>query len=114
MVEREEICEYLREHHTGRKNAIHGKELHQIFKIDARNFRRKINRLRREGEPICSDHTGYYYAENERDIRITTSRMDAMAVKVEQASNGMKLQNCSQTIVLEITIRVKEVGTNAK
>ena len=66
MDKKKAICEYLRKNHIGKENAIHSKELEKLFLLDGRSIRRKISALRQDGFPICSDETGYYYADNAR------------------------------------------------
>ena len=53
MDKKNAICNYLRIYHIGRRNAIHSKELEDIFELDGRNIRRKISALRQDGFPIC-------------------------------------------------------------
>ena len=114
MDKRTEIGLYLKEYHTGSSKSIHSRELQRLFQIDGRNLRRKINRLRQDGVPICSDNTGYYYAETQNEIRDTVFRLNELSTKICRAKDGLISHGDGQTIVLEITIRVREVGTNAK
>lgn len=114
MDKRTEICLYLKDHHTGNSNSIHSRELQRVFQIDGRNLRRKINRLRQDGVPICSDNTGYYYAETEQEVRNTVFRLNELSTKIGRAKDGMVSGTNGQTIVLEITIRVKEVPQDAQ
>lgn len=116
MEKRMKICDYLREHRTGRGKAVYSRELQHIFELDGRSLRRKINRLRQEGEPICSCENGYYYAETQRELEDTIFRLNELASKVTKAKCGMEKPSRSdgQTIVLEITIRVKEVCADAQ
>ena len=114
MDKRTEIGLYLKEYHTGSHRSIHSRELQQIFQLDGRNLRRKINRLRQDGVPICSDQTGYYYAETEKEIHDTVFRLNELSSKICRARNGLISSQNGQTIVLEITIRVKEELLNAK
>ena len=65
------ICAYLKNSHTGKSRAIHSRDLQRLFSIDGRTLRRKISALRQEGYPICSDETGYYYADNQMEINNT-------------------------------------------
>ena len=109
MDKRSEIGLYLKDHHTGSSNSIHSRELQRLFQIDGRNLRRKINRLRQDGIPICSDNTGYYYAETEQEVRDTVFRLNELSTKISRAKDGLIAGANSQTVVLEITIRVKEV-----
>jgi len=110
MEMRTKICEYLKEHHTGRNHAVYSRELQRIFALDGRNLRRKINRLRQDGEPICSCEHGYYYAETQKELDDTIFRLNEMATKVSKARDGLEqpIRADERTIILEITIRVKE------
>ena len=109
MDKRTEIGLYLKDHHTGSENAIHSRELQRLFQIDGRNLRQKINRLRQDGIPICSDNTGYYYAETEKEVRDTVFRLNELSTKISRAKDGLISGTNSQTVVLEITLQVKEV-----
>lgn len=110
MDKKTEICEYLKKNHIGKERAVYSRELQSIFSIDGRSLRRKINRLRQAGVPICSGETGYYYAENNQELRETIFRLNELETKIGKAKTGLthSIQNAGQTIVLEITIHVKE------
>lgn len=110
MDKRTEICEYLKKNHVGKERAVYSRELQRLFSIDGRNLRRKINRLRQSGVPICSGETGYYYADNEQEINDTIFWLNELETKVSRAKNGLSrsIAKNGQTVVLEITIRVKE------
>ena len=114
MDKRTEIGLYLKDYHTGSHKSIHSRELQRLFQIDGRNLRRKINRLRQDGVPICSDNTGYYYAETEQEVRDTVFRLNELSTKICRAKDGLISGTNGDAIVLEITIRVKEVGKNAQ
>lgn len=81
MDKKKAICEYLRKNHIGKENAIHSKELEKLFLLDGRNIRRKISALRQDGFPICSDETGYYYADNQKEINTTVCRLNELVTK---------------------------------
>lgn len=78
MDKKKAICEYLRKNHIGKGNAIHSKELEKLFMLDGRNIRRKISSLRQDGFPICSDESGYYYADNQKEINNTVCRLNEL------------------------------------
>ena len=103
MDRKKAICEYLRQNHIGKEKAIHSKELEKLFMLDGRNIRRKISALRQDGFPICSDETGYYYADNQKEINHT------VVTKVSNARTGLLFASVlgekEQTI--EVTIKVK-------
>ena len=89
MDKRTAICEYLKKHHTGKEKAVLSRELERLFCIDGRNLRRKISSLRKDGFPICSDESGYYYAKNQREINGTVCRMNEMVTTVSNARTGL-------------------------
>lgn len=100
---------YLMIDSIGKEKAIHSKELEKLFMLDGRNIRRKISALRQDGFPICSDETGYYYADNQKEINHTVCRLNELVTKVSNARTGLLfasvLSEKEQTI--EVTIKVK-------
>lgn len=109
MDRKKAICEYLRQNHIGKEKAIHSKELEKLFMLDGRNIRRKISALRQDGFPICSDETGYYYADNQKEINHTVCRLNELVTKVSNARTGLLFASVlgekEQTI--DVTIKVK-------
>lgn len=109
MDKKKAICEYLRKNHIGKENAIHSKELEKLFLLDGRNIRRKISALRQDGFPICSDETGYYYADNQKEINTTVCRLNELVTKVSNARTGLLFASIlgenAQTV--EVTIKVR-------
>lgn len=93
MDKKKAICEYLRKNHIGKENAIHSKELEKLFLLDGRNIRRKISALRQDGFPICSDETGYYYADNQKEIN-NGRRIGCSAHQHRQRRRGRDLPQC--------------------
>ena len=99
------ICAYLKEHHTGKSRAILSRDLQRLFSIDGRNLRRKISSLRQDGYPICSDGSGYYYADNQKEINQTVYRLNGMLTKVSNARTGLLHASLQPTpVTLEITV----------
>ena len=89
MDKKTAICRYLYRHHRGKRNAVYSRELERLFSIDGRNLRRKISSLRQDGYPICSDESGYYYADNQNEINNTIHRLSGLVTRVSNARNGM-------------------------
>ena len=89
MSKRQAICDYLREYHAGRENAVYSRELERIFNLDGRNVRRKISKLRQDGVPICSGDTGYYYASSQDEVNETVKRLNQLVTKVSNARTGL-------------------------
>ena len=89
--------------------AFISKELEKLFLLDGRNIRRKISALRQDGFPICSDETGYYYADNQKEINTTVCRLNELVTKVSNARTGLLyasiLGENAQTV--EVTIKVR-------
>ncbi len=109
MNYKEEILEYLKDHHKGTDNAVFSKELEQHFSLDGRSVRRIISKLRQEGNPICSGPKGYYYAVSQREINETIARLNELVTGVSNARTGLLYSRSFQNRpVIEITIRFKE------
>lgn len=109
MDKKKAICEYLRKNHIGKGNAIHSKELEKLFLLDGRNIRRKISALRQDGFPICSDETGYYYADNQKEINTTVCQLNELVTKVSNARTGLLFASIlgENTQTVEVTIKVR-------
>lgn len=101
------ICEYLKEHHTGLERAVHSKELEQLFFIDRRGLQKTISRLRKDGVPICSGETGYYYAKNQQEINAMVRRLNGCVTALSNARNGMLLASVQpkEPTVIELHIK---------
>ena len=54
MSYKEDILDYLKDHHRGTENAVFSKELERLFSMNGRTIRRIISHLRQTGNPICS------------------------------------------------------------
>ena len=83
------ICDFLKKHHTGKENAVPSRELERLFSLEGRTLRRKINRLRQDGHPICSDESGYYYAGNQQEINATVCRLNSLVTQISNARTGL-------------------------
>lgn len=106
------ICAYLQEHHTGKGRAIHSKDLQRLFLIDGRNLRRKISALRQDGYPICSDETGYFYADNQKEINDTVCRLNGLVTQVSNARTGLLFASVFPANV-RVEIKIYEKGGDA-
>ena len=101
------ICEYLKKYHTGKSKAVYSRELQRLFCIDGRNLRRKISNLRREGVPICSDETGYYYADNQKEINATVCRMNELVTTVSNARTGLLFASVLSDRGVTVEVKIK-------
>lgn len=105
MDKKTAICRYLYRHHRGKRNAVYSRELERLFSIDGRNLRRKISALRQDGYPICSDESGYYYAETQKEINDTVRRLNGLVTMVSVARNGMLFAS-AKDITLEVSVNL--------
>ena len=107
------ICAYLKKSHTGKSRAIHSRDLQRLFSIDGRTLRRKISALRQDGYPICSDETGYYYADNQMEINNTVCRLNGLVTQISNARTGLLFAPIFPVPVnVEITVCVSGGETN--
>jgi hypothetical protein len=106
MDKRTAICKYLKKYHTGKENAVFSRELERLFSMDGRTLRRKISSLRQDGHPICSDETGYYYAESQKEINATICRLNTLVTKISNARTGMLYASVLSDEPVSVSIRI--------
>lgn len=76
-------------HHGSRKNPVSNKEICSQLNINEVTVRHHINKARREGIPICSCTSGYYYSEDKSDILETIDSLMHRTISVEKAVRGL-------------------------
>lgn len=86
----EQLCSYLKENCLGKEQAISGREFARLCAVSENELRRRVNRLRREGEPIASNHTGYFYARTAGDVYATIRALRKMTDGLEAAIRGLE------------------------
>ena len=106
MDKRTAICNYLKKYHTGKENAVFSRDLERLFSMDGRTLRRKISSLRQDGHPICSDETGYYYAESQKEINATICRLNTLVTKISNARTGMLYASVLSDEPVSVSIRI--------
>jgi len=114
MNKKDSICAFLKKYHTGAGRAVHSRELEQLFSLDGRSLRRCISELRQDGCPICSDSTGYYYAEKQEEINHTIARLNKLVTRIANARTGMLYASVIDLgeMQLEISVSVREGEQN--
>ena len=85
----ERLLEYLKLNHTGKEKAVSSKDLERLFSLNGRTIRKKINKIRQDGKPVCSDQNGYYYAETQEDINKTIRWLNDLVTGVSNARTGL-------------------------
>ena len=103
----ERLLQYLKLFHTGKENAVYSKELEQRFSMGGRSIRRVINQLRQDGNPICSNCRGYYFARSREDVNKTVKWLNGLVTGVSNARTGLLYSPVSNgTGTITITIEV--------
>ena len=74
-MEKERLAEHLERYHSGASNAATSRELECAFGIKGKELRDAVNALRREGVPIASNGSGYFYAATEQEVRATIAHL---------------------------------------
>jgi len=87
---KEQLAEYLHQYHLGGENAVKSGILEHKFCISGKELRDIINALRREGIPIASDQSGYFYAKREVEVRLTIRHMKNRISGISAAISGLK------------------------
>ena len=83
------FLEHLSAGHCGQENAVTSKKIERIFNIKGSTVRQLVNMLRCEGQPICSDSTGYYFAETELELKHSIGHLHSRAMNIIKARNGL-------------------------
>ena len=69
-MEKERLAEYLEQYHMGALNAATSRELELTFGIKGIQVRHMVNALRRDGVPIASNGSGYFYAATDQELSL--------------------------------------------
>lgn len=85
----EKLLNCLKRRHCGRRNAIKSAVLEARFLITGRTLRELVNELRCRGRPICSDESGYYYAETTGELAATIRRLSGRIAGIAAARDGL-------------------------
>ena len=89
-MEDKQLAEHLRKYHLGEANAATSKELEIAFSIGGKGLRDAVNRLRRDGVPIASSSSGYFYAAADHEVRATIAHMTHRISGISAATRGLK------------------------
>ncbi len=89
-MKKDELREHLSRNCLGRGQATGGKQLRRTLHTSENELRRAVNRLRREGVPIASDQTGYFYAETAGEVYATIRGLKKMRAGLDAAITGLE------------------------
>ena len=95
-MEKERLAEHLERYHSGASNAATSRELECAFGIKGKELRDAVNALRREGVPIASNGSGYFYAATEQEVR-ATHRIGGIAAAIRGLTRSLDVFDTAQT-----------------
>lgn len=100
-MRKDRLAEHLERYHLGAQSAATSRELEYVFSMKGKELRQLINSLRREGVPIASGGSGYYYAATEQEVRATiahlTRRIGGIAAAIHGLSRALEQFDTAQT-----------------
>lgn len=111
---RTDLSEYLRTYHSGKENQVSGRRLSKAIGVSERSLRRLIHGLRQDGEPICSDVHGYFYAAEQKELNGTIRWLNEYIMKVGCARNGLlcaRVMKNEKNVVCTIRTTIHSDGT---
>ena len=88
-----DVLLYLRDKHTGAENFVPSAVVEHTFGISGASLRQIVNRLRSNGQPVCSDGNGYFYAKNRDEINNTVTQLLRRTRKITDAAQGLVLSH---------------------
>lgn len=101
FMEKERLAEYLEQYHMGALNAATSRELELTFGIKGIQVRHMVNALRRDGVPIASNGSGYFYAATDQEVRATiahlTRRISGIAAAIRGLDRTLEREDTAQT-----------------
>ena len=103
------LLEYIRLNHTGKEKGVSSKDLERLFSCNGRTIRKKINKIRQDGKPVCSDQNGYYYAETQEDINKMIRWLNDLVTGESNARTGLLFATliplpATMTITIDIDV----------
>ena len=90
IMNKEKVCGYLKSHCYGRKKIISAHALETALHMSSTELRKQIGRLRREGVPIASSSSGYFYAETAAEVYSTIRSLEKMRYGLDTSIKGLE------------------------
>lgn len=94
---KEQLLTFLKSRCKGKENQVKGVQLQRVFGISSTTLQSWVSQLRQDGELICSDASGYYYAASGWDVCVTMERIQRTINTLQKDNLGLKrgLRDCS-------------------
>lgn len=80
---------FMKQYHTGKEKAVSSAYLQSRFCISSRTVRKLVNQLRNDGNPICSDDNGYYYAAHRKELLASIRQMTSRIREIAKVKRGL-------------------------
>lgn len=87
----DDLLSFLRSNHTGSENPAPSVRLERVFGINGVAVRQIVNKLRCEGQPVCSNASGYFYAKSCEEIDNTVEQLLSRSRSINSAAQGLVL-----------------------
>ena len=85
-----ELEQYFRQTCFSERNAAPAARLEAALHMSGSDLRRRVNRLRRNGIPIASGKSGYFYAQTAHEVYRTILQLRQMERGLQQAVEGLE------------------------
>ena len=89
----DDILSYLKSFHIGAENCVNSAVLERAFGVNGVELRNIVNKLRCDGQPVCSNVNGYFYAKNPDEISDTITQLLSRTKKIINAAQGLVLSH---------------------
>lgn len=89
-MRQDHLKNHLKIYCAGRKNATKSAELERRLRISGNDLRKLVNRLRKQGVPIASGPSGYYYAATAGEVYATIRQLKDMERGLQAAIRGLE------------------------
>jgi biotin operon repressor len=73
-----------------KEKPVRGNVLASLLGVSKPSIRIEVNKLRREGVPICSNREGYYYSTKPEDIKETIAHLESRTRNIREAIDGIR------------------------
>ena len=114
-MEKERLAEHLERYHSGASNAATSRELELTFGIKGIQVRHMVNALRRDGVPIASNGSGYFYAATDQEVRATIAHLTHRIGEITHLTHivGDAFQPCGRQCQTDQRNRGRHPGTGS-
>ena len=83
-MKQEELLAYLKGACNGRQHTVRGAELEKALNLNGTDLRKLVNRLRRDGVPVGSSRSGYFYARTAGEVYGTIRQLRGLEAALEK------------------------------